>query len=214
MLSNIESHAKVEYLEGDICFRLNRFDDALGKYQKAEAIWPDCANAHYGLANTFGPLNRLDAAIAEYQKTLEIEPDYVMAHNNLGNAFMLEGRTGKAIQQWKLALQYKPDLIFAQVDLAWVLATCPDPSLRDGPTAIALAQRATKFSGGKDPIALRSLAAAYAENGQYPDAIAAAQQAIQIARSNPGLAANIQTQLKVYQSNQPFRDQTLGAAKN
>jgi tetratricopeptide (TPR) repeat protein len=128
-----------------------------------------------------------------------------MAYNNLGNAFLLEGQTAMAIQQWKLALQSMPDLPSAQKNLAWVLATSPDASLRDGPAAIALAKRATQLSGGKDPLALRALAAAFAENGQYADAVAAAQEALQMSRSDPGLAATVQEQLKYYQNRQPFR---------
>jgi|HubBroStandDraft_5_1064220.scaffolds.fasta_scaffold883927_1 tetratricopeptide (TPR) repeat protein len=99
--------------------------------------------------------------------------------------------------------------------LAWVLAACPDPSLRDGPAAIALAERATQLSNGRYPSALQSLASAFAENGQYADAVAAAQQALQMSRGNPGMAATIQEQLKYYQNHQPFRDSSLaGPIKN
>jgi hypothetical protein len=55
------------------------------------------------------------------------------------------------------------------------------------------------------------LAAAFAENGQYTDAVAAAQQALQISRGDPGLAATIQEQLKYYQNHQPFRDPSLAS---
>ena len=165
----------------------------------------------YNLGNAYATEQRLDLAIRSWEKAIELQPDYPMPHNNLGNAFLLEGQTAKAIQQWKLALQYMPDLASAQVNLAWVLATCPDASLRDGKTAIALADRAWQLSQGRNPVALRSLAAAFAENGQYADAFAAAQQDLQMSRGNPGLAAQIQEQLKYYQNHQPFRDQTLAA---
>jgi hypothetical protein len=57
---------------------------------------------------------------------------------------------------------------------------------------------------------IRSFAAAYAENGQYSDAVAAAQDAIQKARANPHLVAALQEELKYYQAQQPYRDQSLG----
>ena len=102
-------------------------------------------------------------------------------------------------------------MVSAQANLAWVLATCPDPSLRNGPEALALAERAMQLTGGGNPMVLRVLAAAFAENGQYPDAIAAAQQAWQLSRANPSLAATLQEHLKYYQRHQPFRDQGLAA---
>lgn len=242
VLLNIEIHAKVDCLEGKIYLHLNRIGDAVAKYQKAAAIWPDDADAHYGLAGSFEELDRPDDAIAEFQKTLAIEPDYAPAHENLGYSFLKSGRlvdavaefqktvelepknagfhsdlafclyqmgqTAKAVEQWKLALQFMPDMTFAQVNLAWALATCPDASLRDGQTALALAERAYQLSNGRNPAVLRSLAAAFAEIGQYTNAVAAAQQALQMSRGNPGLAAAIQDQLKHYQNHQPYRDKT------
>ncbi|HXC35019.1 MAG TPA: tetratricopeptide repeat protein [Candidatus Acidoferrales bacterium] len=209
VLLNVETHAKVDCLEGRIFFRNNRLDDALAKYQKAEVSWPDYGDAHYGAAITLEKLARPDGAIAEYQKALQIEPDYALAHENLADCFLEQGQTSKAVEQWKLALQYMPGMVSVQVNLSWVMATCPDASVRDGPIAVALAERARQLSNGRNPLALRSLAAAYAEIGQYTNAVAAAQQAFQFSHDNPGMAAVIQDQLKHYQNHQPYRDQAL-----
>ena len=308
---NIETHAIVDCTEGKIFSLHDRFKDALDKYQKAGAIWPDCVEAHFGLASTLAELGRPSDAIAEFQKTLEIAPDYapaceslgisylktgraddaavelqkavelqpksaefrsalafclfqmghkddavgqyqkaaeldpakaayhiflggaleadgrldeaivqyekaielrpdaVQAYNSLGNAFQRQGQTAKAIQQWKLALQYMPESTSAQVNLAWVMATCPDSSLRDGSAAVALAEHANEYCKGQNPAVLRSLAAALAETGRYADAIAAARQALQLFQSDPSQAAAMEEQLKHYQNRQPYRDQTL-----
>ena len=212
----LDPNNAVDYSDlGNMYLQKGQMNLAIQYMQKALQIAPDMPVTLYNLGNACAAEQRLDLAIRYWEKATQLQPDYPMPHNNLGNAFLLEGQTARAVEQWKMALQYQHDLPSAQVNLAWVLATCPDPSLRDGPGAIALAQRAAQLSGGRDPVALRSLAAAFAENGQYGDAIAAAQQALQIARGNPGLTANIQTQLKVYQNNQPFRDQSLtGSVKN
>lgn len=198
---------------GNMYLQKGQVDLAIECMQKALQIEPKLPIACYNLGNAYAQEGRLDLAVRYWEKAVELQPDYPMPHNNLGNAFLLAGEPAKAIQQWKLALQSMPDLPSAQVNLAWVLATCPDPSLRDGPTAVALAERAAQISGGRDPVALRSLAAAFAENGQYMDAIAAAQQALQIARGNPRLAATIQEQLTYYQGHQPYRDKTLAPHK-
>jgi tetratricopeptide (TPR) repeat protein len=198
---------------GNMYLQKGQLDPAIQYMQKALQMEPDMPITYYNLGNAYAEERRLDLAIRYWKKAIEIQPDYPMPHNNLGNAFLMGGQTAKAIEQWKLALQYMPNLATAQVNLAWVLATCPDPTLRDGPTAVTLAERAYELSGGRNPMALRSLAAAFAENGQYADAVAAAEKALQIGRGNPALAATIQEQLKFYQNHQPFRDQTLGSNK-
>jgi tetratricopeptide (TPR) repeat protein len=194
---------------GNMYLQKNQIGLAIQYMQKALQIVPDMPITYFNLGNAYAEEQRLDLAIQYWEKAIKIQPDYPMPHNNLGNAFLMAGQTAKAVEQWKLALQYMPDLTSAQVNLAWVLATCPDPSLRDGPTAVTLAERAYQLSQGRNPVALRSLAAAFAENGQYADAVAAAQQALQLSRGNPSLAAALQQQLKVYEGHQPFRDQTL-----
>ncbi|HXC36831.1 MAG TPA: tetratricopeptide repeat protein [Candidatus Acidoferrales bacterium] len=195
---------------GNMYLQKGQLDLAIQYMQKALQIEPLPITC-YNLGNAYAEERRLDLAIDYWEKAIQLQPDYPMPHGNLGNAFMLEGQTAKAIQQWKLALQYMPDLTSAQMNLAWVLATSPDASLRDGQTAVALAERATQLTQGRDPAALRSLAAAFAENGQYPDAVATAQQALQMSRGNPGLATTIQEQLKLYQNHQPYRDQPPSA---
>ena len=93
-------------------------------------------------------------------------------------------------------------------NLAWVLATCPEASFRNGPQAIALAQAANRLSGGNNPVMLKTLAAAYAEAGRFAEAITAAQQALQLAaaQNNTPLVSDLQSHIKLYQAGSPFRD--------
>ena len=174
--------------------------------QKALQMMPDLAIGYYDLGNAYFQEKQLDLAIANWQKTLDLLPGLPSAHNNLANAFLLEGQPAKAIQHWKEALAASPDLVNAQVSLAWVLATCPQASLRNGNEAMELAQRASRLTGDKDPVVLRALAAAYAESGRFPEAVQTAQHALQLAQaqSNSALANSIQSQMQFYQTGLPF----------
>ena len=91
-------------------------------------------------------------------------------------------------------------------NLAWVLATCPQASLRNGNKAVELAQRANQFMGDGNPVVLGTLAAAYAEAGRFPEAEETARRALQVAetQSNPALADALRSQLKLYQAGLPF----------
>src|SRR5262249_43951722 len=91
-------------------------------------------------------------------------------------------------------------------NLAWVLATWPDATIRNGAQAVELAQRANQLSGGRHPMILATLAAAYAEAGRFADAISAAATALQLAQADPVFCDVLRTQLKQYQAGSPFRD--------
>jgi Flp pilus assembly protein TadD len=87
-----------------------------------------------------------------------------------------------------------------------MLATSPQAALRNGHQAVELAQRANQLTGGENPVILCTLAAAWAEAGRFPEAVATAQHALQLAeaQSNPALADDLRSELKLYQANLPF----------
>src|SRR5207248_1853101 len=91
---------------------------------------------------------KTDEAIEHWQKSLELQPDNLNARNNLGAALAGIGRTPEAIEQWQQVLAFDPDNGNAANNLAWVFATSPDATLRDGAKAVAYAKRATQVPGG------------------------------------------------------------------
>jgi protein O-mannosyl-transferase len=131
-----------------------------------------------------------------------------LAYANLGLAFYQKGENKAAMDSWRQALAIKPDQLYVQNNLAWLLATTPDASLRDGAKAVALAEHAKQLSGGKDPMILHTLAAAYAETGRYADAIATAQGGLQLAieQKNDAMAATLQKEIRLYEAGMPMRD--------
>jgi hypothetical protein len=96
------------------------------------------------------------------------------------------------------------------LDQAWMLATASDPSLRNGARAEALATQASQLSGSGSPAILRTLAAAYAEQGSYGPAAATARRALELAarQKQDALAAALQQDIKLYEANKPLRDAT------
>ena len=94
----------------------------------------------------------------------------------------------------------------AQNNLARVLATSSQASLRNGNKAVILARQANQLTGGENPIILSTLAAAYAEAGRFPEAVETAQRALRLAetQSNTTLADAIRSQMKLYQAGLPF----------
>jgi Tfp pilus assembly protein PilF len=187
-------------------FQQRRADEAITQFQKSLEIQPDYAEARYNLGTILLQQGRMDEAILQLQKSLEIQPDYASAHKNLGIAFLKQGRMDEAIAHFKKSLEIRPDLVEIQNNLAWLLATCSQASLRNGKQAVELAQRANQLTGAKNPNFLCTLAAAYAEAGRFSDAVETAQRALQLAGAqyNTALADDIQSQLKLYQAGVPF----------
>jgi Flp pilus assembly protein TadD len=121
---------------------------------------------------------------------------------------MKSGRSSEAIAQYREALEIKPGYVDAMNNLAWMLATCPEASLRDGAAAVQLAQKAAQLAGGEDPTTLRTLAAAYAEAGRYAQAVETARRAMQLAnaRNDLAMAGTLEQELALYELDTPMRD--------
>jgi len=186
-------------------------DEAIAHFQAALELQPNLAGAHNNLANALLAKGRVDEAIAHFQQALKLQPNLAEAHNNLANAFLRKGRVAEAVAHYQAAVAALPNHPYLLNNLAWVLATCPDASIRDGSRAVELARQAEQLSGGRDPALLGTLAAAYAEAARFAEAVATAQRAVElaVAQTNTAQAETLRARLKLYQSGSPFRDTEL-----
>jgi tetratricopeptide (TPR) repeat protein len=193
---------------GGALARLGRLDEALVQLRQALASDAAYAPAHYNLGLVLGRRGDAEGAIREWRSALSLDPKYAEAHVSLGDALYAQGRTAEALAHWRDGLQLQPDNPPALRRVAWVLATSPDAALRDGAEALAFAVRALELRGGKDALALDTLAAAYAEKGQFANAALTARRAqAQAAQENqPALAHDIGLRIALYEAGQPFRD--------
>jgi len=195
---------------GIIFLEKGRLDDAISNLQAAIDLRPENAPAHDNLAKALLQKGQVAEAMVHYRKFLEIEPENVEARNTLGTALIQQGKLREAIGQWQDALAIQPENGNAASNLAWVFATCPEDSVRDGRHAVELAEKALRISGGKIPMIYKVLAAAYAESGRFADAIATAQRGAELAsQSNPALATELESNMALYQSGRPLRDPSI-----
>ena len=213
-INHYQTASKLKENDADIQFNLanalaqnGEIDNAIAHYQKALEIQPDHVEARYELGSALLQKGRTGDAIARYQEVLKIRPDHLNAHTNLGNLLLQRGDVANAIAQYEKSLEIAPEDNTAQMDLAWVLATCSDGSLRNGKKALELARHANELSDGKNPFALRSLAAAYAETGQFPLAIQTAEEALRLASEthNRALMQALSKEMEFYKAGSPYR---------
>lgn len=184
------------------------FDGAIARYTTCLAAVPDQEEARYNLASALLRRGRTDEAIIQYQKVLEMHPESADAHANLGSAWLGTKRVRDAMEEYERALKISPENLAALSNLAWLLATSADPSVRNGPEAVRLAERADSASSRSEthPTVLRILAAAYAEAGQFTEAKETAHRALEAAniQGNTTLADALQGELALYDLGLPY----------
>jgi tetratricopeptide (TPR) repeat protein len=185
-------------------------EQAIAHYEKALTLRPYYFAAHYNLSSALLEKGDVDAAILHCRAALSIQPQHGDTYTNLAMALAEKGEPAEAIRQYEKALQIAPGSVPAQTNLAWLLATCPNSSLRNGNRALDLAEQANHLSGGSNPFVVRSLAAAYAEVGQFAEAAEVAQRAERLAseQSFHSLVPALQDEIKAYQANRPYREAT------
>ncbi len=185
-----------------------RFDEAVAHCNKALEINPDYAEAHNHLGIALAESGRFDEATFHFQKALELKPDYTDAHNNLGVAQSQRAGILKALAGRRELLRARADDLALLNDTAWMLATNPNASIRNGPEAVELAQRAVRLSDEREPAILGTLAAAYAEAGRFTEAVQTAHQALDLAteQNKQPLAESIKAKIPLYESQTPYHE--------
>jgi cytochrome c-type biogenesis protein CcmH/NrfG len=193
-----------------------KLDEAISLLQTAADLRPDNSPAHENLAKALLQKGRVAEALIHYRKLLELQPDNVEVHNIVGTVLVQQGRVAEGVEEWQKVLLVDPDNGNAMSNLAWVFATSPDQSIRNGAKAVQLAEEAVRISGGRIAILFRTLAAAYAESGRFSDAIETAQRGIELANSqgNSSLVTELQGAIALYQEHQPLRDPSLTNASS
>lgn len=208
----IDPHYALAHINlGIALLQKGKVDEAISEYELALKIDPNNAAAHNNLGNAVLQKGQLDEVIAQYQEALIIEPRDAAAHNNLAAVFLQKGEMDQAAVQYEEALEIHPEDRGFQNGLAhttWILATSADPTIRNGHEAMELAQRANQLTQGNNPVMLRVLAAAYAENGRFPEAIETGQRGLAVARTQQiaPLVAALQQDIASYQAGSPVRE--------
>jgi tetratricopeptide (TPR) repeat protein len=194
---------------GVALMRIGRLEEALVWFQKALQINPDYPEAHYNLGCVLDGQGRTDGAIEHYQRSIELMPNSAQTHYRLGLALQGQRKFAAAVAEYRKVVELEPRHALAANNLAWLLATCSEESLRNGSRAVELARQADRLSGNKHPEILDTLAAAYAEAGRFSDAIQVAQDAAELAgaTAQPELFRQIQGRIKLYQAGRPFHEQ-------
>jgi Flp pilus assembly protein TadD len=184
-----------------------QIDRAVELYREALKVDPNSTEPRYNLALALAEGGEAEGAIAEYERVLQLDSAHVSAAHNL--AMLLVGRHSfsRAANVLETAVNVTNHPALMQ-RLSWLLATAPEPDVRDGPEAVRLAEHLAERTQANAQV-LDTLAAAYAEAGIFNLAVEAASRAIQLASQNEtsDLADEIRARRELYRAGQAYRSE-------
>jgi tetratricopeptide (TPR) repeat protein len=151
------------------------------------------------------------ASFADYNQALAINPNVQNTYRNRGVVWGEKGEYDKAIADYNQALAVDPKDVAACNALAWLHATCPDEKYRNGKKAFENANKAYQLDGGKSWGYIDTLAAAYAESGDFEKAAEWEAKAIEMAATDKSAKdkdkVEASSRLEIYKAKKPYREE-------
>lgn len=185
----------------------NEYAKALQDADKAVALDPKYSEAYHnrGLARLW--LGQFDGAVADCDQAIRFMPTNANAYSIRGRAQIARGQYRNAAADFRLAVAMDPKSHYGYLGLAWLLATCPDDSIRDGKKAVELARKACDMTQWGNWLALETLAAAYAEAGDFTEAVAMQERVLKLLPDVPDVQRRqLENRISRFKSKKPHRD--------
>lgn len=200
---------------GETAFERGEYDKAIPLFTKAIDL--DASNPSFfaNRGNCYSYLNQFEKAFADFDKSIEVaielmensdDPRLAFLYYNRGYARERSRDPAKAVKDYDKALRVNPDYPDAHGNTAWILATSPDPRMRNGSKAVEYALIEAKQEEMQNASDLDTLAAAYAEVGNFDAAIETQKEAVSLAESEEE-RAEFSTRLALFQNGKPYREE-------
>jgi tetratricopeptide (TPR) repeat protein len=179
-------------------------DKALADLDEAIRLDPRQALAFNNRGLAWFGKGDLTKAINDFDESIRLDPAPALTHNNRGMAKLSTGQYSEAIADLDQALRLDPNSVEACNNLAWLQATCSDSRYRNGKAAVLHATKACELSAWSHSNHLSTLAAAYAEAGDFVSAVKWMEKSIAV--SPPVLRGRLKSVLELFKAQQPYRE--------
>ena len=181
----------------------NNLNAARQDYDHAIELDPKLAVAHRGDGRVCQLMGDVNASLAHYDLAVKLAPTDAYAAACRADLLTDLGRYSDAAAEYNRAIDLDPKSTQAQSGSAWLLATCPDKSIRKADLAIQRAQTVIELGGDSDAVSFDTLAAAQANAGDFEAAMSSSRRAIQLAPAEERDA--YKTRFAMYQQARPYR---------
>jgi tetratricopeptide (TPR) repeat protein len=191
--SDYRATGNAEYAKGN-------FDGSIAAYNLAIEIQPKYAKAYIDRAKAKYAEGNIDGAVADYDQAIQITPKLTQAYIDRGILKQDKGDLEGAVADYQHSIALEPENPVGYNNVAWILATASDSSERNGPKAIDYAMRACETAGWANTDTYGTVAAAYAESGDFDQALKWQSKYIE---SHPK-SRDAQSYLALYKNHQPY----------
>jgi tetratricopeptide (TPR) repeat protein len=127
-------------------------------------------------------------------------------------ASWLKGDFQSAVADCRTIVQLNPRATYYWRKLSMMLSSCPDASVRDGKEAVEAARKACELSDWKEPLCLVTLAEAYADSGDFKQAVKYQKQALAMTDWPAPQRDELQRRLALYQQGKPYHEAIVNSA--
>jgi tetratricopeptide (TPR) repeat protein len=191
---------------GRVYLRKDDYRRAVADFSQAIKLNQE-AESYFLRGQAYARMDQFEAAISDYSQAIKLEPKSYSSYEQRASVYANLGMYQQALADHDKAIELNPELWMAYNDKAWILATCPAAEIRDGKQAISLAKQANDRTDWKVSGYLDTLAAAYAETGQFDQAVKWQQQALaKLPQEQEPLRPMLEEHLQLYRQNQPYRE--------
>lgn len=181
------------------------FKKAMADFGQAIQLDPKRALHHSNRGLAWYKQRQYDRAIADCSEAIRLDPEYASAHFNRALAWYCKRDFEKAMADLGQAIRLDPTYTSAYRNRAWIWATCTDARFRDGKRAVESATKACELSGWKQADPIGTLAAAYAEAGEFAKAVQLQEKANRLYVESEDEQKG-EERLGLFKENRPYRD--------
>ena len=200
----LNPHFGMAYGNRGIALNLSgEYEKALADFDQADRLTPRNPAVYANRGISRAGMREHDKAIADFSEAIRLNLKTAAIFDLRGDAWNAQGAYDEAVSDYSEALRLDPKHVDACNSLAWIMATCADERRLNGPKAVELATRACELSAWKVANNVSTLAAAYAETGNYPEAVKWQVKAVELAPA--AKKADFATHVDRYLRNRPFR---------
>lgn len=186
--------------------REGKTEEALKDYAEAIRLRPKAASWYGNRGIIYMAAKRFDEAIADFTTAIDLTENE-MAYLNRGLAYSRKKEYAKAAADYATAIERNPDSPLGQNQLAWLLSTAPDAKVRDGKRAVEAARKACELTEHKNGGYLDTLAAAYAETGDFAKAVEWQEKAVRAGDIPIRDRDGARKRLELYKQKKPYREE-------
>lgn len=203
--------ANMFFLRAQAYIGTHEYEKAIQDFSYTIKLETNNAYAFLLRGNMYFLINNFSNSISDYTVATRINPNYAIAYANRGQVFCNIGLWDEGMDDFEQAIKLDPTCVMALNNYAWQLAVCQDAEKRDGKKSLIYAKKACDLTKWDDPQCLGTLAAAYAEVGNFEEAVKFQKKSMAGIKSEAELKA-AQSRLDLFQKNKPYRTEKPNSA--